>query len=308
MKEIRNVILCGLGAVGSVYADKLQHADCDFRVLADKVRVEKYKKNPVTYNNKPLNLKYILPDDKSFKADLIIITTKVTGLKSALDEMKNFVKNDTIIIPLLNGVKSEQIVAEAYGKEKVLYAYFIGHSAVRTAHNTNHDGVNTLVFGSDNKKDEQTVETLKNFFKESNINYDVPQDIKHSLWLKFMLNVCANPITALFRMSFGEMLNNTAIMTLAVKIMKEVQAIAKAEGINNTEIMIEETLANLKAMAPNGRTSMLQDVEAGRKTEIDIFAGDIVRLGKKHNIQTPYCEFLTDAFNVIHEQMDKSVI
>lgn len=308
MKEIRNVILCGLGAVGSVYADKLQHADCDFRVLADNARVEKYKKIPVTYNNKPLNVRYILPDDKSFKADLIIITTKITGLQSALEEIKNFVKDDTVIIPLLNGVRSEQIVADAYGKEKVLYAYFIGHSAVRTGNNTNHDGVNTIVFGSDNKNDEQTVENLKNFFKDANINYDVPQDIKHSLWLKFMLNVCANPITALFRMSFGEMLNNTAMMELAVKIMKEVQAIAKAEGINNTEIMIEETLANLKTMSPNGRTSMLQDVEANRKTEIDIFAGDIVRLGKKHNIPTPYCEFLTDAFNVIHEQIGKSAI
>ena len=61
-------------------------------------------------------------------------------------------------------------------------------------------------------------------------------------------------------------------MELAVKIMKEVQAVAKAEGVNNTETMIDETLVNLSKMIPDGKTSMLQDVEAGRKTEVDMFA------------------------------------
>ena len=69
--------------------------------------------------------------------------------------------------------------------------------------------------------------------------------------------------------------------------------------------MIEETLAQLNTMSPEGRTSMLQDVEAGRTTEIDIFAGTVSELGKKHNIKTPYCDFLNDAFNVIHEQFEK---
>lgn len=306
MKEIRNVILCGFGAIGAVYASKmLLNKHCKFRVLVNESRLNKYKNTPITYNNTPLNVEYILPEAKDFKADLIIIATKMTGLNSALNEIKNFVSDDTIILSLLNGVTSEQIIADKYGCEKVLYSYFIGHSSVRTGNNISHDGVNKIVFGSDNKNDTENIEKVKTFFDRTNINYQISDDIKHSMWLKFMLNVCANPTTALFRMTFGEMLSNKSMMQLAIKIMKEVQAVAKAEGINNTEIMIEETLEQLNTMSPIGKTSMLQDVEAGRKTEADIFVGTVVDFGKKHNIPTPYCYFLNDAFNVIHEQFEK---
>lgn len=306
MNEIKNVILCGLGAIGSVYAEKLNNADCNFKVLVDENRFKRYSENPVIYNNSPLKIEYILPDEQNFKADLIIITTKMSGLKAALAQMKNFVSPETIIIPLLNGVTSEHIIADIYGREKVLYAYFFGHSAIRTGSNITHDGVNTIVFGSDNQNDKKIINVLKNFFDKADIHYEISQDIKHALWAKFMLNVSANPTTALFGMTFGEMLNNRAMMDLAVKIMREVQSVAKAEGVNNSDRLIDETLENLKKMIPDGKTSMLQDVEAGRHTEIDTFAGAIIELGEKHNIKTPYCQFLKDAFGIIHENIEKS--
>ena len=301
MKEIKKVILCGIGAVGAVYADKLQKYDPEnFRVLVDKNRLEKYRKTPIYFNDTKLDVNYITPDDTNFDADLILIATKMTGLDAAIDEMKNFVKGNTIILPLLNGVTSEERLAQAYGWDKVLYAYFIGHSSVRTGNKIKHDGINTLVFGADKNPDER-VDTVKNYFDKAQINYKVPNDIRHSLWCKYMLNVASNPTTALLRMTFGEMLENKYFMELATKIMKEVQAVAKAEGVRNTEIMIDETVAHLHTMVPDGKTSMLQDVEAKRPTEIDMFAGTMIRLGKKHNIPTPYCNFLQEMFNIIHE-------
>jgi len=306
MNEIKNIILCGFGAIGSVYASKLlQNTEYDFRVLVDDLHYRKYLNNPVTYNGTALKVNFILPQEEDFKSDLIIIATKMSGLNSALNEIKNFVSEDTVILSLLNGVTSEQIIADRYGREKVLYSYFIGHSSVRTGNSITHDGVNTLVFGSDNKNDIDNIEKVKVFCDKVGINYQIANDIKHSMWLKFMLNVCANPTTALFRMSFGEMLNNESMMGLAIKIMKEVQAVAKAEGVNNTEFMVEENLEQLKAMSPEGKTSMFQDVINKRKTEADIFVGTVSELGKKHNISTPYCDFLNDAFNVLHEQFSK---
>ena len=304
MNEIRNVILCGMGAVGSVYANKIneyskKNNNIDFRVLVDEERYKRYKKAPVLFNNKELDVKYILPGADDFKADLIIIATKMSGLKPALDEMKNFIYDDTVILSLVNGVTSEEIVAERYGREKVLYSYFIGHSTVRTGNSVTHDDVNTIVFGSDNSNDELNVERVKSFFGKAGINYKIPDDIRHSMWAKFMLNVSANPTTAIFRMNFGQMLNNEKFMSLAKKIMYEVQQIAKAENVRNPETLIEETITNLKSMSPEGRTSMLQDVEAGRKTENEIFAGAVVKLGKKHNIATPYCCIIDEFFNVI---------
>lgn len=301
MKSINKVILCGLGAVGTVYADKLQRFDeKNFRVLVDEERLKRYMANPISFNGNKLNFHYITPDTEDFKADLIIIATKMTGLDDAIKNIKNFIYEDTIIIPLLNGVTSEELIADAYGWDKVLYAYFIGHSSVRTGNTIVHDDVNTFVFGADKEPDER-VERVKEFFDRAKINYKVPEDIRHSLWCKYMLNVASNPTTALLRMTFGEMLENKYFMQLAINIMKEVQAVAKAEGVRNTPTMIDETIAHLHTMIPGGKTSMLQDVEAGRHTEIDMFAGTMIELGEKHNIHTPYCSFLKEMFDIIHE-------
>lgn len=303
MKDIKNVLLCGLGAVGSVYADKFQqYCPDNFRVLVDEERLVRYTKNPMMFNGVPLNCRYVTPNETDFKADLIIIATKMAGLGAALNEMVNFVHDDTIIIPLLNGVTSERIVAEKYGWSRVLYGYFIGHSAIREGNNITQDGVNTIVFGSETEKDER-VERVKVFFDNAGVNYKVPQDIRHSLWCKYMLNVAANPTTALLRMTFGEMLSNEPFMELAVKIMKEVQLAAKAAEVKNTDTMIDETVAHLKTMIPSGKTSMLQDVEAGRLTEIDIFVNPVIELGQKYGFSTPYCNFLKEMFAIIHENI-----
>lgn len=304
MKEIKKVILCGLGAIGTIYADKLEKFDAEnFKVLVDEARIERYKTNPIKFNGRQLNFDYILPSQEGFKADLIILATKFAGLKDAIKNIKNFVKEDTVILSLLNGVTSEDIIADVYGKDKMLYSYFIGHSSVRCGNSVTHDDVNTIVFGAENNLGENVV-AVKNFFDKVGINYKIPDDIKRSMWLKFMLNVSANQPTAILRMTFGEMFENTHFMKFAENIMREVQSVAKAEGVLNTETMVDEALKHLKTMTPDGKTSMLQDVEAGRKTEVDMFAGTVIELGKKHGISTPYNKILREMIGIIEEHQD----
>ena len=70
MNDIKNVLICGIGAVGSIYADKIQNFDsADLRVLVDKDRLEKYTRNPMVLNGRELHFNYVLPEDTDFKAD-----------------------------------------------------------------------------------------------------------------------------------------------------------------------------------------------------------------------------------------------
>ncbi len=306
MKEIKNIILCGCGAIGSIYADIFSKIpDINFRVLVDEERLNRYSSNPILFNGNKLDLRYILHCDMNFKADLVIIATKMPGFEGALSEIKNFVSDDTVILSLLNGVLSEEIAAKYYGRDKVLYSYFIGHSSVRSGNKVSHDGVNTIVFGSDCEDDKLNVLRVKNLFDKYNINYEIPEDIRHSLWTKFMLNVSSNSTTALFRVNFGQMLSNPLHMDLVIKIMKEVQLIAQAEGVNSPETLVDDALNCLDKMCSEGRTSMLQDVEAGRKTENEIFASTVVELSKKHNIDTPYCLIIDSMFKIIDYNFTK---
>lgn len=307
MNEIKKVLVCGIGAIGSIYADKIEkYSPENLRVLVDETRFERYKKNPTIFNDRILNFNYILPSATDFKADLIIIATKFDGLNDVIQNIKNFVKEDTVILSLLNGVTSEKIIAKTYGAEKLLYSYYIGHSAVRNGRHITHDGVNTIVFGSDNVNDIKNENKVKIFFEKVGINYLIPKDIIHSLWLKYMLNVSANQTTAIFRMTFGEMFENEKCMEFAINIMKEVQAIAKVQGVNNSETLIDEALESLKTMTPDGKTSMLQDVEAGRKTEVDMFAGTIIKMGLEHNIPTPYNKIIKEILEIIYRQQEIS--
>ncbi len=297
MNEIKNVLICGLGAIGSIFADTLKNSN--LKVLVDPERYERYLSEPLVFNGEPLNLSYILPDDKSFKADFILIATKYDGLFDAIKNIENFVHGETLIMSLLNGVTSEDIIADKYGAERVIPAYFIGHSAFRNGRNVVQDGVYKIIFGSDYA---DKIKILKTFFDKTGINYEVSDDIVHSMWAKFMLNISANQITAIKGQNFGEFLADTDSMSLALAVMKEVESIAKAKGVSNYNLLTDETLQSLKKMIPDGKTSMLQDIEAGRKTEVDMFAGVIIDYGKKFGIKTPLNEMLKTKIQAIERK------
>ena len=166
-----------------------------------------------------------------------------------------------------------------------------------------HDGVGAVVFGIKPNvgTDERDVELVKNFLDKVGLDYKVPDDMERSLWLKYMLNVSSNQPSSILGMTFGQMQNNKKFIEFFTKVMKEVQSVAKAEGVQNTETMIDEALVTFNKMIPEGKTSMLQDVEAKRKTEVEMFAGTMVELGKKHNIPTPYNQVMKDMVEIIHE-------
>ncbi len=305
MKEIQKVLICGIGAVGSIYANLInEYNNNNLKILVDKNRFERYTKNPKIFNGKPLHLNYILPENTEFKADLIIIATKYDGLFDAINNIKNFVKDDTIIMSLLNGVTSEQHIAEKYGWKHTLLSYFIGHSAMRNGNSIVHDGTGKIVFGINDKNqtDISDVKRVKEFFDKVGIDYDTPDDMLRAYWLKFMLNVGSNQPSAILNMTFGDMQQNTVFLKFFKKVMTEVVQIAKVQGVKNTESMIDEAMTSFNKMLPEGKTSTLQDIEAGRKTEVEIFAGTVIDLGKKYNIPTPYNMVMKDMIEILENK------
>ena len=170
---MKNVIICGLGAVGMTYASKLggkSRGKCNLKILVNEERLERYSKNKPVLNGVEQDFNYILPDD-NFDADLIIIATKASGLDSAVKMSK------TIILSLLNGISSEEVIRSAYPEAKVLKSYFIGHSAVRVGNSVTQDGVGEIVMERD--------DGLIKFFNDAGVGYAVKPDIcsiKYDVW------------------------------------------------------------------------------------------------------------------------------
>ena len=304
MEEIKTVLICGMGAIGSVYANAISDFNNDIlSVLVDKDRLKKYQDNPPVFNGKTLNLNYITPDNTSLKADLILIATKNNTIGEVLKNIENFVKQDTIILSLLNGLQSEDILAEKFGFDKILYSYYIGHTSTRNGREVIHDGIYKTVFGEkDNTNYSKNVIKLKNFFDKVGIPYEIPTDMEYSRWWKFLVNVGYNQASSVLNSSYKYFQNCPKVNNFAVKLMEEAVSIAIAQGVKNTHLLIPEVLKVISTMLPETKTSMLQDIDACRPTEIDAFAGYIVTLGEKHNIKTPYNRIVYDIIKALEEK------
>lgn len=117
-------------------------------------------------------------------------------------------------------------------------------------------------------------------------------------WWKFMINVGINQASAALRSTYGLFQISKEAKDLMESAMREVAAIARKLGIDLTEEDVRNWQVVLSGLGPGGKTSMLQDVEAGRKTEVEMFAGKVIELGKQFHIPTPVNEKL---FRVIQE-------
>ncbi len=289
MKEIKKVLLIGLGALGSTYAVKIHDYNPEYlKILLDKDRLERYQTNGIIYNKKRYDFDYIIESNRDYKADLIIITTKSTNFKEASRMIRPFVDEGTIIISLLNGISSEEILSEKYGEEKVLYSYYLGHSCMKYGNEIKYDGIGTTYFGNaDNTKFSENTKALMNFFEKIGINYEVPQNMLTGLWQKFMINLASNIPLAILQAPFKAVKTSLNARNIGYNLMTEAVEIAKVLGIQGHEQFIERAFEEIQKVPDDCRPSTLQDLDNKKATEIDIFCGEICRLGKKYGIPTP---------------------
>jgi 2-dehydropantoate 2-reductase len=292
MRDITQVIVIGLGAIGSIYAASLKQYDpgC-VRVLVDPPRIERYKAHGIVLNGVRQDFAYVLPGsnrDKQDKADLILIATKADALQDAIAAIEGFVHDETIILSLLNGITSEEQIAERYGWDKVLHAYFIGHGSTRSGNAVTFDGVGRIVFGEANARTRTPrVDAVCRFFDRAGIDYEVPDDILFSMWCKFVVNVGINQASAILRGSYGALRSNAIAYAIVQELMQEAALIAQAVGIHNADAILPWCENFIRNMPADFKSSMLQDIEAGKKTEVDIFGGAVCALGQKYGIPTP---------------------
>ena len=112
---------------------------------------------------------------------------------------------------------------------------------------------------------------------------------------------------AILNLNFGELKNNHTFIDFAKNIISEVRLIAEKKGIKNLENLESDSIKSLEKMCNDGKTSMLQDILAKRPTEIDIFSGEIIKLGIEYNIQTPYNQVLYDLIKIKEKANEHSI-
>lgn len=292
--------------MGSFYASKFYDMDkkC-VSLVAGGNRGEFLKNKGLTVNNKHYPLPVIHPHEKVPPSDLVIVAVKHHHLKETIRDMRCVIGNDTTIISVMNGIESEEQIGDAYGMEKVLYSTVAGIDALRTEDQVVYTRQGKTFFGdASNHSISKQVKKVQTLFDRAGIAYEIPDDMIRNLWWKLMVNVGINQVSAVLRAPFSVFQKSAYARDLMELTMREVMDIARVAGVNLYEEDITNWYTFMYQLSPTGRTSMLQDIEAKRKTEVEVFAGKIIELGKKYAVPTPVNNVLFTAIKAIEEYID----
>lgn len=302
--EIKKVSIIGCGAVGIMYAShmlkNLPHGQIQF--VAEQDRIDRYKSAGIYSNGVKQPFDFVSPDVCEQPSDLVIFAVKYPNLRDAIRIARNFIGDGTIILSILNGISSEEIIGETYNPAKIIHCMVAGMDATRTGNSVEFTQTGYIAFGSVQNNDPQDISSLADFFGQVGIRYEIKEDIMKTIWWKYMMNIGLNQTSALLRATYGLFQTSGYAEDIMVMTMREAYEVSQKLNIGLNEDDIYRAVNLVKTLSPDGKTSMCQDIEAGRHTEIDMFAGTLIELGHKYNVPVPVNTFLFGAIKALESQ------
>lgn len=300
--KIQKVALIGAGAVGAYLIWSFDGvSNITFTVVAEGERRERLERDGIVINGVRCPLRVREPEQAGSQ-DMVFIATKYGGLDGAVSMLPPLMGPDTLVLSLLNGVDSEDRAAQAVGPEHVV------HSVIRIASQRTQAGVYFepdrvigLNFGLADAKpgDSWKMEALSALFANTRLRWSRSEDILMDIWLKFASNIANNLPQAVVGAPAGLYARSEHGMFLAQRLWTEVAAVAAVRGVH-----LPEEVFIFPGQSPAAKYSTLQDLEAGRHTEIDMFAGQMLRMAAEAGIAVPYCEYTYHAIKALEEKND----
>jgi 2-dehydropantoate 2-reductase len=219
-------------------------------------------------------------------ADLAIIFTKGYDTLAASKGAAEVLDKDGLVLTLQNGLGNADVVAQAVEREKVLTGTTTWGATVRGPGHIINDGTGLSVIGPWGGAELSRVQAVADTLIKGGVNTEVRGDISGLVWEKLMANVGINAIVALTGITNGQILDMEITKELSRKAVEEGMAVARAKGISMRDDAVEHAYHVARDTYAT-RSSMGQDVDARRMTEIDNINGAIVRMGKEEGIGTP---------------------
>ena len=303
--QIRSVAILGAGAIGAFFVERFSGvADMSTMVIARGERYDRLRRLGLVVNGKAYAPRVVHAGEAGAPADLIFVALKHHQLAGGVHDLRGLVGDQTTIVSAMNGLDSEETISSVYGADKVLYGVSVGIDDVRQENRITYTTGGKLYFGeADNRQPSPRVRRVQVALDRAGIAYESPTDMKRILWWKFMVNVGMNPSSAVLRAPYGTFQSSPHARALMEALMREVLELAGAAGVNLVEKDIDDWYAVLDTLSPQGKTSMLQDVEAGRKTEVEMLAGKVVELGQGYGIATPVNRTLLQIMRAMEQGM-----
>ena len=301
---IKSVAVLGAGAVGSYVIWGLsEKKDIRLGVIASGERAKRLKNKGCKINDTVYRPEVWTPEE-AHGVDFLIVSLKYGALPGALDDITAVTGENTVIMSLMNGVDREEIIGRTVGMEHVLPAL------IKVASHKEEDGYHFdppttlgIIFGEPSAPfDSERVKAVEELFADTGIHFRSTEYIQEEIWCKFCLNVCSNLPQAILGAGVGCYRDSVHMKAISDGLKRELEAVAQAKGIDMSKT--ESSSGRGSAVPPSARYSTLQDLDAGCHTEIDMFSGALVRMGKELGIPMPYNEYTYHMIKALEEKND----
>ena len=302
--KIQSVAVLGAGAVGSYVIWGLSHKkDIRLGVIAEGERADRLKKGGCRINDEVYRPEVWSPQEAE-DVDLLIVSLKYGSLPEALESIKTIVGEHTTVMSLMNGVDSEELIAERVGDDRVLRSLIkVASHKEENGYYFNPETTLGIIFGELAAPfDSERVQAIESLFADTGIHFRSTEFIREEIWGKFRLNVCNNRPQAILGAGVGCYSDSTHMKAISDGLRRELEQIALAKGIDMSKMA--GTSGRGSAVPASARYSTLQDLDAGRHTEIDMFSGALMRMGEELGIPTPYNEYTYHMIKALEEKND----
>ena len=286
---IQTTAIIGMGELGLMYADTIAKARGRESVsfVMNKERLQKYKDAVFTCNGEVKTFR-MRDCEEMEPVDLLIVAVKYNGLPDAMKDMRKCVGENTIIMSVMNGITSEKMIAEEFGMEKLIDTVAQGMDAMKFGSQLRFTQMGELHIGVEAGQKQENVDAVAEFFDDIRMPYVVEEDILFRMWAKFMLNVGINQTCMAYETTYsGALTEGTEANHTLIAAMREVITLSNAENIGLSEKDLWLYIDILKTLDPEGVPSMRQDGIARRYSEVEMFAGTVIKMAEKHGIDTP---------------------
>lgn len=301
MNQIKNICIYGVGGVGGYFGAKIidgdKNKDLNVAFIARGKQLETIKKNGLILKTEDriIKVKPNLATENVHdieKIDLMLICVKSYDLDVVINVIKDKIKEDTILIPLLNGVDIYERIRKNLDKGRVLPAcVYVGTHIEDYGIVFQKGGDGRIIFGKDPRRINYYPEEVMEFFEKLKINFSYQENPYKEIWTKYMFIAAYGLVTAKTGKTLGEVLGDSFLSSDVEGIMREIKLIADKKRVSLDRDVIKNSLEKARSFPYETKTSFQRDVEnPKKKNEEDLFGGTIIRFGKEYGIDTKYTE------------------
>jgi len=304
------VYVIGTGGVGGYFGGLLARAGGDVTFLARGDHYKAIAQNGLQIKNVvgdfTINPAKVISSTKEIEApDLVLISVKTYDTEEISKQLNEVVNKDTVVMSLQNGIDNDEQIKKHLANAIVVpgCVYVI---AERTAPGiiSQTAGPRKMVFGSKDKSLENKLRAIEKFMRESQIDVTYAKDIDKGLWTKFLFIVPFAGMTSVCRSSIGTIVNDADSFNIFKRCLSEVLQIAKKLGIDvgdEEHAKIMQRCEDYKYKDQGAKSSMLVDIENGRRTEIETLNGKVCQLARQLGIDVPVNEVIYSSIKLYNQ-------